>query len=136
MCLIADYYNFFHSISEILQEYTVEANLPKYDLSQNDFEYINRLLQSIDVNNYNFEPIVDRIINEKEGNGFVTLPVIQPSTRQTSLPPPAADDSATVRIRPGVSIVSPPSKAGGSLKKKRTKKHTIAKKKRTIKRRR
>lgn len=39
-CILADYYDFFHSISEVLQEYTVDAGFAKYHLGMNDLEYI------------------------------------------------------------------------------------------------
>jgi len=46
LCLIiADYYPIHHSISEILQLYTEDANLPKYNLSMNDFDYLKTLIK-------------------------------------------------------------------------------------------
>lgn len=41
LCLIiCDYYPFFHSLSEILQIYTSDANLNKYNMGLNDVEYL------------------------------------------------------------------------------------------------
>jgi hypothetical protein len=42
-CILADYYDFFHSISEVLQEYTVDAGFEKYYLGMNDLDYILNL---------------------------------------------------------------------------------------------
>jgi hypothetical protein len=41
--VIADYYDIYHSISEILLQYSADAKFPLYDLSMNDIEYINKL---------------------------------------------------------------------------------------------
>ena len=42
-CILADYYQLYHSISEVLQEYSVDAKFKKYNLSMNDLEYIKKL---------------------------------------------------------------------------------------------
>jgi hypothetical protein len=42
-CILADFYQFSHSISEILQEYSVDAKFKKYNLSMNDLEYIRKI---------------------------------------------------------------------------------------------
>jgi hypothetical protein len=44
LCIIADYYQNYHSISEILQEYSVNAGFsPHYTLESNDLDYIKKL---------------------------------------------------------------------------------------------
>lgn len=41
LCLIiCDYYPYFHSVSEILQIYSSDANLNKYNLEINDVDYL------------------------------------------------------------------------------------------------
>jgi hypothetical protein len=45
LCLLADYYEYFHGISEVLQEYSVSAKLKKYDLSNNDLMYVGELMK-------------------------------------------------------------------------------------------
>jgi len=42
-CILADYYQYYHSISEILQQYTVDAKFKKYTLDMNDLLYIKNL---------------------------------------------------------------------------------------------
>jgi hypothetical protein len=50
LCLIiADYYPIHHSISEILQLYTEDAKLPKYNLSMNDCNYLKKLIDMADL---------------------------------------------------------------------------------------
>jgi hypothetical protein len=45
LCIILDYYNLYHGISEILQVYTEESTLqPKYKLDMDDSEYISQLI--------------------------------------------------------------------------------------------
>jgi len=39
-CILVHYYDFFHSISEVLQEYTVDSEFNDYNLSMNDIEYM------------------------------------------------------------------------------------------------
>lgn len=43
LCIIGDYYPVHHSIPEILMIYPEEADLPRYDLSMDTFEYIRNL---------------------------------------------------------------------------------------------
>jgi hypothetical protein len=43
LCLVGDYYPIHHSIPEILMLYPEEASLPKYDLSMDPVEYIQKL---------------------------------------------------------------------------------------------
>lgn len=45
LCILSDYYNYYHSISEVLQEYCVYAKFDRYDLSKNDVDYINSLIE-------------------------------------------------------------------------------------------
>jgi hypothetical protein len=42
-CILADYYQYYHSISEVLQEYTVDAKFKKYTLNMDDIKYINSI---------------------------------------------------------------------------------------------
>lgn len=49
LCILADYYSYYHSFSEVLQEYVSEAGLPHYDLSMNDVEYIKRVQKQVHV---------------------------------------------------------------------------------------
>ena len=41
LCIIADYYKYFHSISEVLQIYPSVAELPTYTLDMDEVDYIN-----------------------------------------------------------------------------------------------
>jgi hypothetical protein len=45
ICILSDYYNYYHSISEVLQEYSDYATFDRYDLSENDVDYINSLIE-------------------------------------------------------------------------------------------
>lgn len=47
LCIICDYYNYYHSISEVIQIYSVIADFEKYDLSKNDVNYIIDLIRSV-----------------------------------------------------------------------------------------
>ncbi len=47
LCIIADYSQYYHSISEVLQTFTEEANLPKYTLNYNDIDYLTKLYKFI-----------------------------------------------------------------------------------------
>lgn len=54
-CILADYYDFFHSISEVLQEYTVDAGFNtilayKLDYTGGDIQYLNDLEEEINKN--------------------------------------------------------------------------------------
>jgi hypothetical protein len=49
LCLLADYYHFHHSISEILQEYSAEAGFPDYRLNQNDLHYVQTLMRKANI---------------------------------------------------------------------------------------
>jgi hypothetical protein len=40
LCILCHYSMYYHSISEVLQSYTVDAQLPTYTLDMNDIEYI------------------------------------------------------------------------------------------------
>jgi hypothetical protein len=42
-CMIADYSMYYHSMSEVLQTYISEAELPAYTIDLNDLEYLNGL---------------------------------------------------------------------------------------------
>jgi len=43
LCMITDYSTYYHSLSEVLQTYVSEAELPKYTLEMNDIEYLKKL---------------------------------------------------------------------------------------------
>lgn len=49
LCILADYYNFHHSISEVLQEYSAEAGFPDYRLNRNDLDYVQSLVKKADI---------------------------------------------------------------------------------------
>ena len=42
-CMVADYSIYYHSISEVLQTFVSEANLPPYNLKMNDLHYLKSL---------------------------------------------------------------------------------------------
>jgi hypothetical protein len=53
LCMIADYSIYYHSMSEVLQTYASEAELPPYNLEMNDLQYLkilsNKYLKSATV---------------------------------------------------------------------------------------
>lgn len=49
LAIITEYYQYYHSISEVLFTYSTEAKLPTYTLDMNDLEYLNALIDKIKI---------------------------------------------------------------------------------------